>query len=707
MATGVLASCGGEWKSLHNTSSLYHSVKEIERVDAACEDDGYVLYACSCGAEMHTTLEAFGHDYEEVSRSAATCISPEKVLSRCTRCEEEDTETIGEALGHTYDEDFTAALTVVNPCTREGCDYATLQEELFENSDSFLAEIKDAAQVSEETFALIEATYYRLQFIIEDVGEYDEDEHAYDAASDLVDINDRFEYYLGCLYQYHQDLKAASACAEVQKGIDIDDEKAQANYIKLNGLKENIYSQYCGFLIKAYESGLREYFYEGKTEEEIKRWMDFLDCNKADPEYVALQKRNAEIVTKMEILYSTLTDDGKDKIYATDDILDLYEEFVANNNRIAEILGGKDAEGEYVYSDGLYYSYAKKYHREYTPDDAVGIYENVLEYIVPLRAAYKQRCDQITKNEVPNWTNEQKALLKQLTVFCFTNATANAMVNDFLKEITYTYGGESVNYYDTWLDMANSGRFIRGELSAAYSEYLTSVDGPLVYIGNDCGQTTAFIHEFGHYADYCLKGDTNESYDLRETQSQGLELLYLSYLNANKSQQEGAEAVYEYYNLVEIYNYLGAIISQVSIDRFERAVYSNTYDGLGADVIMADGKITKDEYDTLYGYIAYELGMRENLGKDVYWRANADRFGYTISYSTSLLVSLQLYSAENFDANVAKYAKCINYYQSGDTKGYKYREVLAHAGLYSYDDEELFVYLSDLLALPNGEGAAA
>ncbi len=695
----------GETKQ-ENVSAPGHTVNETERVEATCEDDGYVTYVCTCGAEMQATVESLGHDFEEISRTPATCVSPEQVLSFCVRCEEEKEEYVGEELGHVYDENFTAALTVVQPCEREGCDYATLQEEFFENRANFVESISSCVQIDEEFFTLIDTAYYRLQFIIEDVDDYDEEEHAYDENSDLVDVNMDFEYYVGCLYQYYQSLADAENCAYVQKSIDMDDEQAQELYIEISEVKNTTYSQFCSFLQKAYESGLREYFYYGLTEEEIMEVLDSFNVKKSDPEYVTLQQRNDELVMEMEILYSTYTDDGEVMIFANDDILALYEEFVANNNRIAQILGGTNADGEYVYSDGLYYSYEKEFGREYTPDDAVTIYENALEYIVPLYKAYFERYSQVRQNEMPNWTEEQIALLMELTASCFTNVQANATVNDFLQEVSVSYDEETTTFYEVWERMAESGNLLTGEFAAAYSTYLAGVDSPIIFIGDGYSDSGTFIHEFGHYANFYLKGDVAESYDLLETHSQGLEMLYLSYLN-NKSQIDGADAVYEYYNLVTMCNYLETIVAQLSIDKFERAVYSNSYDGPGKDVIMADGRITTDEYDALYKYIVKELGLREVYGEMNFWRLCADRFGYCISYSVSLLGSLQLYSADNFEANVEKYASCINYCQDEEKQNYNYKQVLENAGLYSYDDEALFVYLSELLALPNGEGATA
>ncbi len=681
-----------------------HTVKETERVAATCEADGYVAYACTCGAKMQATLKAFGHDFEEVARTAATCVSPEEVLSCCARCEKEETEYVGEALSHDYDENFTAALTVVQPCTREGCDYATLQDEFFENRENFLEATAACAQLDEEFFTAVESTYYRLQFIIEDVGDYDEEKHGYDANSELVGINAEFEDYVDKLYEYYQSLVDAENCAYVQKSIDMNDEGLQELYIEISEVKNTTYSQFCGFLQKANESGLREYFYYDMTEDEIEEVLNSFNANKSDPEYVTLQQRNDELVMEMEILYSTYTEDGEVLIFANDDILALYEEFVANNNRIAQILGGEDADGEYVYSDGLYYSYEKEFGREYTPDDAVVIYENALEYIVPLYREYSERYAQVRQNEMPYWTDEQMALLMQLTASCFNNVQANATVNDFLKEVSVTYGEETNTLYGVWEGMVNTGSLLTGEFATAYSTYLAGVNSPVIFIGEGYSDSGTFIHEFGHYANFYLKGDVAESYDLLETHSQGLEMLYLSYLNGNKAQIEGAEAVYEYYSMVTMYNYLETIVAQLSVDRFERAVYSNSYDGLGEDVIMADGNITKDEYDALYKYIVAELGLREVYGDISFWRLCADRFGYCISYSVSLLGSLQLYSVENFEANVEKYEKCINYSQDEDKRNYNYKEVLEYAGLYSYDDEALFVYLSELLALPNREG---
>ena len=89
-----------------------HNHVETSRVDATCENDGSVIYACECGNIKTETIPATGHDYEYVDNGDGTC------TGTCTRegCTE-DTDghtTLPEA--HIYKEDSRQDAT----CTADG-----------------------------------------------------------------------------------------------------------------------------------------------------------------------------------------------------------------------------------------------------------------------------------------------------------------------------------------------------------------------------------------------------------------------------------------------------------------------------------------------------------------------------------------------------------------------------------------------------------
>jgi hypothetical protein len=127
---------------------------------------------------------------------------------------------------------------------------------------------------------------------------------------------------------------------------------------------------------------------------------------------------------------------------------------------------------------------------------------------------------------------------------------------------------------------------------------------------------------------------------------------------------------------------------------FEQAIYSDSYSGLGAEDIMKDGTITTDEYDKLYEYIVQDWGLSEDYND--YWRYCIYVSGYFTSLSTGFVSTLQLFAkaeSDGFNATAECLSKLITYLDEQDGTTYTYTDVLKYAGLYSYDDEELYKQL--------------
>jgi oligoendopeptidase F len=138
----------------------------------------------------------------------------------------------------------------------------------------------------------------------------------------------------------------------------------------------------------------------------------------------------------------------------------------------------------------------------------------------------------------------------------------------------------------------------------------------------------------------------------------------------------------------------------MAVNEFEIAVYTNTYTGTNSDVIMADGQITSNEYDNLFTSILSDFGL-ENVGSKTYWRyVTIAQPCYYISYSVSLLASMQLFAVaqqQSFMLAVQSYIRLIEYTRVHPE--YTYSEVLTYAGLYDFSDEKLYVELNQLFTV--------
>ncbi len=77
-----------EEKTVYATGDHVYTT-EIERVNATCTDDGYVIKACLCGAEEKTILTADGHKEEIIPAVAPTCtVDGTTAGVKCSVCDE-------------------------------------------------------------------------------------------------------------------------------------------------------------------------------------------------------------------------------------------------------------------------------------------------------------------------------------------------------------------------------------------------------------------------------------------------------------------------------------------------------------------------------------------------------------------------------------------------------------------------------------------
>ena len=175
-------------------------------------------------------------------------------------------------------------------------------------------------------------------------------------------------------------------------------------------------------------------------------------------------------------------------------------------------------------------------------------------------------------------------------------------------------------------------------------------------------------------------------------------MLYIYYIKGEVNKRA--------FDLIETYqllNMLYTVMNAVQVDCFEQAVYLNQYDGPNSEVIMADGKITADEYDLLYASISEWLGIEEDYRQDDYWRyVTISSPCYYISYSISGINALQLYSHIyniDYDTAMDSYLKLITYTDIDPEMTYE--EVLLYAGLKSYNDEQTYISIGEFFEARN------
>ncbi|MBQ8433413.1 MAG: hypothetical protein IJX23_01215 [Clostridia bacterium] len=644
-----------------------------EKLDFAAHTGGTATYTevatCSVCDTNYGEIKAHDCNWEETSRTV-TCIKDGKINYKCTLCGAKKSDSV-KKLGHNFPEQTSYGRLIA--CQNPKCKVAK-----FPNSDSkFREQVKYTFDKEDET--RINNAYEDLVNTLDGYGEYDATLHAYNPDSEWFAKNEDFEaavtafedelYFVIAQYQY----------AKIEADIDFTNEEKQDNQLAISNYYDTVLSYYNGLFPLVYETPLREFFYYGMPQDEIDSLLEETR-NASDPEWVRLSGEN----NAKENEYNGLS---KKEIETGSRVPELYEEFVANNNAMAKIKG---------YDNYMEYAYKEIYGREYTPEQSAIYFEYLKQYIAPLYSQYYG-----LYNDANDAISEKnKALYEDFAEKSFfTSITANHSVNDFLPTIKTTDdAGNETSYADIFEELMENKNYFTGSYNGAYMWYIRSLKTPILYFGQSGGNTV--VHEFGHYCNELKNYDYSQSFDLSETHSQGLEVLYLSWLRDNDKYKDYIPtSAFDLYNAYQLYNNLWLICIAAGVDAFERAVYTNTYNGASADTFLADGKITKEEYDPLFEEILTDVGVGTMYKS--YWRQVAIRSAaYYISYSVSMCSSLQLMSdGTNYDEMVESYLKLVNYSDIESQRNFTYKEVLEYAGLYAYDNEEMFKYINRVLSV--------
>jgi hypothetical protein len=482
------------------------------------------------------------------------------------------------------------------------------------------------------------------------------------------------------LYDLVMNALSQEQLAQIEYYCNMKNAELEKTYSYMMEYKTAVIAKFYTLSRPFYDSCYRDFYYYGMTEEEINAFLFDSDAL-SNPEYTALKDRNSAI--EIEFLALEKPEEG-------DELPILYAEFAENNNKMAQLMG---------YDNYLEYAYENVYDRAYTPEDAKTLAGYVKAHMSLVFASLYQKW-----NSLSDYTAEDVETYNTQTLHSFfTNLQSNTTVNDYIDLMAFTTNPDKqISFSDEFNKLAVDGNLFRGQYEGAFVTTIRSANLPIAYFGQ--GYDTAFtiVHEFGHYMNEIYSADMAEAdpefsqtYDLLEMHSQGNELLYLYYLKENTEMTDMAEALIEIYMLV---NTMYSIIAGMTIDVFEQAIYLNSYTGLGADMIMADGKITYDEYDLLYTNICRDFGVADSV--DGYWRYGMTITSpcYYISYSVSALSVLQLYEiagTQGFDAARDAYLNLFTYVDEDPNMSLE--EIMEYAGLLSFEDEQLYINLRKYL----------
>lgn len=286
------------------------------------------------------------------------------------------------------------------------------------------------------------------------------------------------------------------------------------------------------------------------------------------------------------------------------------------------------------YDNYAEYAYNERYIRDYTVEDALALFEDLKEEVVPLLA----EADELYYSLDLSWLYR----LPETTA-----AQRLSLMSQYLEEIDGELK-ESFDYMEEHqlYDMdAASGKAGTGfTLALDYFGDAFIFDSPY---GNYYDYTTA-IHEFGHY-NYMFRNPEDimvqsNNIDLCEIHSQGLEMLYYDYYDNMFAGELG-----EVFRFIEVYQMLQNTVEAALISEFEIRVYQEP------DMSLAD-------MNKLYLELSESYGMEYHpLVTELYtWSEIPHIFNspcYYIGYSTSAFSALDILtlSREDREEAVEKY----------------------------------------------------
>ena len=655
-----------------NTPPVHvHEFIPLEIKEVTCEEDGKETLQCACGETQENVYTALGHDMQPNGGIEASCTRNGMNYFKCANCGKSTSEVV-KKLGHEFGDPVEASR--FSYCTREGC---SMSEPAFPKSGKYTDTLSFTFGDADKE--ALDAKHNEILAILEAAEAYDADKHAYAESGALAD-----EYAAAeVIYEEYSDLiylaRDQYSIAMTFYYCDKPGQDYETIYDEMSEFYTDLVSKYYSLSQPWYDSKYRDFFFYGATEDEIKAFL--ADSNAyANPEYAQLQARNTEI----EIAFNNIEDTATDPLVCT-----LFYEVVQNNKRIAEILG---------YDNYLEYAYENVYDREYTYLDVAQFTEYVVTYMAPIY-------NKVLAEHIANMSNGASYTQKQIDEFYavvsesfFTNVKSNVLFNDYIDmmEMAFTSNPDKLySFSDALNDLCVDGNLFRGKKDSAYVTYLYGNKIPVVYFGAGYDSPVTVSHEFGHYMNEIYnQSEYNQSYDLLETHSQGNEMLFIYFVKDYVS-----STAYKLSETYQMYSTLASVISALRVDAFEQAIYLDSYDGYFADIIMADGVISADEYDLLYESIGKDFGLNDGADDLKYWRYGMTISSpcYYVSYSVSAINSLQLYAkiySDGFDAAKDSYLKLFTYTDVDPEMDMD--EVLEYAGLKSYTSEDLYKELYNM-----------
>ncbi len=431
-----------------------------------------------------------------------------------------------------------------------------------------------------------------------------EDLEAAEAAAEQLD-----EAYMALVDQYQ--------IAYVLYCMNQASEIGKQQYMDCVDLIAEVDTDYKAMCKRVYlsDSPLRDALFADWTQEEIDMLLAYND------EVAQLEKRNSEITVEYRELDSFMWEQN---------MVELYNEMVQNNNRIAEIYG---------YDNYYSYAYDQIYLRDYEMDSIHQMRQYASEYLAQIA---------ILAVEKFNNAYEQLDFFQQMELSTLMNNSYSSLNSNFVQLFIDDMPQSSQEIMN---NMFEKDRAVFTNSENAYEGAFTTIigDEPFCFFGPGYDGTETVIHELGHYYGTTCTDFWSQPMDLSETQSQGNEWMYIHFLQKCVDPQM-YEAIVEY-RLISDASY---ILCFVMIDQFEEQVYTHPN----------AGNLTLEEYEAIMDEVAEDYGGIDMISQNIldiqsYWKyVVLESPVYYISYAVSGISAINLFTIAEEDEALAKEIYC-------------------------------------------------
>lgn len=442
--------------------------------------------------------------------------------------------------------------------------------------------------------------FYRLLDEMEAVAIAGVDIDAIDATSEAVDE----------MYEF---LDAQCSIAAIFHYSHTLNEEYEKQYLDCVEICTQASDAYIQMVRRVYlsDTPAKDYLFEDWTEEDIASLMAY------DEQISLLQQRNAEIAVE----YRT-TDEDDLKI-------ELYIEFVGNNNEIAQYYG---------YDNYYTYAYRAVYDRDYDPEEV----DKLREYAVTHLAGV---FDQAYKNFYSSYTS--MSYKNQTALEYFLYGDYDELDKDYVAMYLDSISGPMNETINT---MLTEDSFFTRAYDAEEGAFTTTIgERSFCYFGPGYASPMTVLHEGGHYyaSRYADLGDI--PLDLAEVHSQGNEWLFAKFLEG-KMPNAQYNAMLDY----KLYENVATILICLMVDEFEQIVYTTDLTGF-----------TAEDFDAIMDDVALQYFPGGNVSSKLadmhsYWRlVVVDQPVYYISYAVSAVAAISLYTVavEDYDTALLSYQK--------------------------------------------------